>query len=478
MSFFDLPEEIVFEIAKKLPYIDIFYFAIINHTVFNHLIKYGLIKGVLPSYSLSIEQLTIVENLRKSNVDILILQAPPSMGKTAIILQYLLGKSAMYETPYYQEKGIGIIVVPNSLHNTWIKEITQSFPSFLSLDNPEESSILIYNKKYPNHYNYIEKKQLTKVRVILSSYTYKNGHYKNLLNLDHIRELVFDEAHNKQGIKDDGTNIPRILMSANYIGEYRKKEKTQNKIIVSHDVIKNVIPESTERITTQSLSNTIEEVLRNHRKIVVFLSKKQDIRFLNKNYGPDILLVFLSTTNPIVSISEFDEYQGKAILIGTLRTLGTGHNLRGDACIIVQTEKVSSSMVLQVKSRLLRITNPNNIVDITFVVTQNNFLATARYRIAITRLLQDGHFGWLSYYKNGYYNNCRDKVEKVFVSYGLTNSLSDMPDICVVFYYLAREFFTCTSLYPYVERYNRQLVESGYFSMKIWQEIAMEMLYI
>lgn len=472
LTLLHLPEETVSEIARILSYRDVVHLAISCRSIMNSLVKYNLMKGILATYQLSVEQLEVVEKLRQSSVDILILQAPPSMGKTSIILEYLLGKSSSLEKRYEQEKGIGIVVVPQNLFTNWVKEIKQSFPSFLDEENPKMSQILLYNHKYDNHYDYVHERKSTMVRVIICSYTGDNGYYKNLLDYPGLREFVFDEAQNKSEIKTIG-DVPRILMSANHIGGTRSKTKTLDRIILTHEVIRSVIPESTERMTTDSLPDTIKVMLRKHDKIVVFLHRKDDKKLISNSYGKDVRVFFFDTKKSIPCITEFDEYQGKAILVGTLRTLGTGHNLRGDACIIHQSHNTSPAMILQAKSRLLRISNPNDHVDTVFVVEDKGILATGRFRIAMARLLEDKYYSKLHRYRNGYSDEHQGKVEKAFVKYGLVNSLSDMPDLCVVFYYLADKFFTDHDLGRYVRDKGEELVESGYFNVEVWKKMAL-----
>lgn len=470
-TFLSLPQETISEIAYCLPYRDVFHLAVSCKDVMNTLVKYKMIKGVLASYSLSVEQLDVVERLRRASVDLLILQAPPSMGKTSMILEYLLGKSSSLEELYRQEKGVGMVIVPKNLYNSWLKEIRQSFPSFLDEERPEASTILLYNIHYEKHHNYVKERQSKKVRLILSSYDKKDGFYEDLLDYPFLRELVFDEAQNKTKIKTVG-RFPRILMSANHIGGVKGSNVTTERIILTHEVIRSVIPESTERMTTDSLSSTIEEMLRKHSKIVVFLNKKGDRKLLARTYGENVGIFLFETKESMNLIAEFNKYEGKAILVGTLRMLGTGHNLCGDACIVYQAHNTSSAMILQAKSRLLRISNPNENVDTVFVVESKEMLATGRLRIAMARLLENKYYANLHNYRNGWHGGHQKTREKAFVKYGLVNSLSDMPDICVVFYYWADEFFLDHRLHKYVQDKAKELIGSGFFDVEIWKKMA------
>lgn len=410
-----LPSEIFYQIGKFLVPRDSFSFSLTCKRIYDSLGFYD--EGLkLASYNLSLEQKETLENLKKkAHKPILLLKAPPSMGKTILTLSFLLW-----------EGQLNLIIVPPSLIENWVQEIQKTLPLFFS-ENPLESKTLIYHSSYSKHRSYIDEKKknpldLGSVRFIITSIRL----YESLKDLSYNR-IVVDESHRSKMSFDEWNKKGVLLVSASAkITKKQKKNKDFSDVSISNHVVANVVPSYRRFFIKADIWNGIsEEITNTHRKIILFLNSTS--RYFSLHIEGYRIFQH-KQSNKI--IEEFNSHEGKAILMSTYRKLSTGHNLEGTAAIFDSSNNHSTTMHLQSESRLLRLTNKEKGVSFYYFDESERNLQLVRYNLIAVDLVRKYNFNWYRF--EGHLRVDWGYISRAFSSLGI--SFSDLNDEEFLYY--------------------------------------------
>lgn len=361
MEFLDFPPEVFSLIGNDLSIRDRFYFSITCKRIFQAFNFYNALEGSMASYRLSVEQRELLENLKKStNKEKIFFKAPPSMGKTVITLSFLLW-----------EGNTNLIIVPPSLIESWIEESKKSFSSLFSSD-PLESKILVYHSSYKIHRLYLDnllkEDKLPQIPLIISSIRL----FKSLQKIPYNR-IVIDECHRTKISLGSFTYKGSILVSASQSLSKKPKDDKFTTVSTLNKVVQGVVP-SYQREFLNSDSN-LSTKIKMHEKVVIFLSNTTHYG----SFSVEGYRLFHHKQNHRI-IEEFNQCNGKAILMSTYRKLSTGHNLIADASFFLDAHYHNHNILLQAESRLLRITNRKKNV-LFYYICDNRKIISLRYSI-------------------------------------------------------------------------------------------------
>lgn len=412
-----LPSEILFSISQFLHGKDKRSYLLTCKAIHSSVFFYKCDKRVtIGDYHISYTQIEAIEKLEKCGDGFIVLDAPPSIGKTLISLLFLQKK-----------EGIHMIIVPPSLIDSWLNDIMKFFPSLYNEKEPEKSSILVYNSYHKIHRSYIESSDADhydNLKIILTSTTMHSRIFKFIrINIDWE---IYDEAHMGDWWKGHKNYHKQLLLSANKVllTQYRRYiiqlSSTIHEISLSCSIVKDHVPLVREIYTEKKLDEVLNNMCKEHNHIIVFFSSMKNYSIPNINGN-----IFIHKQSNAEILDKFYNYNGKAVLLTTYKKLGTGHNLKGDVCVFSDAHTINAVTLLQTESRFLRVTNDVPRVKFIILCDHEETIWKMRHLIALVRVEQEYdvkliHYsrGWSTLLKlHNEYNIDMDKASPLEILY-------------------------------------------------------------
>ena len=371
----DLPSEMIHHISSFLRRRDVKSYLLSSSNIYKAITCGKPDKRTpLEEYRISHLQEQILNDLEKCENEFILFKAPPSIGKTLITLLFLLRKD-----------GTHLIVVPPSVVDSWIFEVTKFFPLLYSEKEPGKSAILVFDAKNKKHRKFFSSTaSFDSVRiVIIGSSLY--GEMKKSIPINFIWK-AYDEPNLKEICENTVRFSRTILISASDILLYRsvqqqiQRETPIYEIKISFSVIKEHIPSIKEIYTTDSLDSILSLIFKKNSHAIIFFGKEKDY------VSPTIDCNIFSHKSDMNILERFYRSNGRTVLLTTYGKLGTGHNLKGSSVIFYQCSGMEYTILLRAQSRFLRITSECPEVTFYFSCSTEEDLWKMRSLMAYARV--------------------------------------------------------------------------------------------
>lgn len=374
----------------------------------------------------------ILDEICKNDSAFISVMAPPSYGKTLLILLIALTKYKYTPgedvTDSYERF---IIVVPKRCMSTFRDEIKRYMPTMFNPD-PVQSPTLINHRLCARHWKYAGVQPFgPKTKIILCT----PREYRSVLII-HPTEmakmsLIADEAHSTQACElADLVNCRQIYAFSATDHSYSSRNNIrEHQITVSADTVLDNVPQCNIMYNTTDLQGAIVSAVNKYQKIVIFKRDAKACAALTPSWLETPVKIFRFISS-LKSIEKFREHKGQAIMFTEYSAAKVGVNFCGDAVILTDSENMSSIQVHQIISRLLRITNKAQNVDVLMLYPKQSCYF-AKFKVAMVNIKRTHDFFTLP----------NVKAEKVvqskvinFVLKKLTLKLEDVDDVHYLMY--------------------------------------------
>ena len=470
------PFEIPDMIHDIMGYLDpkaLYRFAFSNKLVYNTLMTHLRFRYTIHDkgykFRFHNRQLTALSLIDDTKSSAVIIDAPPSFGKTMIGLYRALTlcvKSATFV----------LIMVPSKTLSTWIKEVSTYFPLEYERRAPEKSTVLVYeSSSHKEHTKYIQNELNNSSpllnRVVLS--TMLNRRLNSLLSAS--EHLIVDEPQvgaweKRYGTKPTKGTILALTAERDYKFSFRSSRRFPFSFSSLGD---NELPVVDYTYAFSDLNAWIDvakqEILANN-KTVIFLAYEGQLKNKTEDWAvfkkwcsdnDRKLLRFVKSTQPIEQLKKHKE---KCVMIANSRTATEGINMIGDSMVVVNPLCVRNTRLFQCVSRLVRTNNPYKKVKCCLIETQKLDCRPEmdfRTRLITRSFTEKRHISIADNIDPYIYSHRRTELEKMGIN---TNKLN-LSDI-----YILGTMKDVAGLNAYLESMRKR----GYSSISLKKEILVK----
>jgi hypothetical protein len=397
-----LVDDVIWEIMRHLSYRDLKNFSLVRkriRTIYTTRSAFETVGKI----TLYMGKKVVIDQMINSSKQISILNAPPSYGKTLVGI--FLALRSYIENPIVgvQVKSNSerfVILVPTKTLKMWIDEIKNHLPHAIDIKSPRNSIIVIDDKKYPIHSDYLSSmspgtlSERNKVIIHCHYRAYRkwwpgsNSIYSNDMN------VIIDEAHTGHVTYNtiaQGIQGRIFLLSATKFNlPYYINRDDVHHINIPREEIKHNLPPLSIHCSTKDFKQILLRNIEKRDKIVIFdhrtsiISQVKEI--IAELPNPPKVFKFVSSMK---YLNDFHRYPGKAILVTAYSKADVGISIKAEASILCNALDLGVQRIYQVISRIIRINNLNKNVFCTLLVAGDENLARIKLAMVLTKIIHN-----------------------------------------------------------------------------------------
>lgn len=349
--------DIIWEILRHLNFKDRVNAAGVNSIFYNVYNTRNLLPVHINGIDIVLEKELVLKEMLESPERVCVLNAPPSYGKTIIGMLLAFNGYNIGDNINTNERVV--IMMPPKAIRHWAEQFIKFWPNSIIKKDTINSPVVIINA---GSYDFSAVSDKNKVFIV------SLGLYATIRFNDYFNDftVIIDEYHTNRRCMNRlymNTRVKKIYaLSATNIIPLRGDPimLSLNRIDINHQILHDVTPVGNITPLWGERYNELKNALNKHDKLLILYTSTeydwQDPRLSN--------IKVYKFKKALSKIHSFHKHNGKCILVAQYKDADTSISINADAAILLDTSDISYARFHQSISRIIRITNNKDIVNI------------------------------------------------------------------------------------------------------------------